>query len=150
MTRKTRAIVAYVVLLLMVASLALPCVAYAAEEGSVQPYASQYLTSYSAYVYITSANQVQVWFDVMGTGDMDEIGTLSIKIYESSNGTTWTRVKTFSHEDYSAMLGYDDYYHSGHVSYQGSAGKQYKAYVCFWAGKNGSGDTRYMWTSVKP
>jgi len=43
------------------------------------------------------------------------------------------------------MLAYDDYYHSSHVSYQGVSTRQYKAYICFWAGKNGSGDTRYMW-----
>ena len=84
----------------------------------------------------------------MGTGDMDEIGVLSVKLYESANGTTWTRVKTFSHEDYSTMLSYNDWYHSSYVSHQGTSGKYYKAYVCFWAGKNGNGDTRYMWTSV--
>lgn len=35
-----------------------------------------------------------------------------------------------------------------YVSYQGIAGKYYKAYVCIWAGKNGSGDTRYMWATM--
>lgn len=85
----------------------------------------------------------------MGTGDMDEIGTLSIKLYESSDNTNWTRVKTFLHEDYSTMLTYDDYFHCSCVSYQGTAGKYYKAYVCIWAGKDGGGDSRYVWTSSK-
>ena len=80
---------------------------------------------------------------------MDEIGVLSIKLYESTDNSTWTRVKTYSYENYSSMLAYDDYVHSSCVSYQGVAGRYYKAYVCIWAGKNGGGDTRYMWTSSK-
>ena len=79
---------------------------------------------------------------------MDEIGVLSIKLYESSDNSTWARVKTFSYENYSTMLAEDDYYHCSYVSYQGTAGKYYKAYVCIWAGKNGSGDTRYMWATM--
>lgn len=129
----------------LVFTLISPITVGATEVDAAMPRASYYLDAYSAYVYITSSGQVQVWFDVMGTGYMDEIGTLSIKLYESTDGTNWTRVKTFSHENYSSMLAYDDYYHSGHVSYQGSTSKQYKAYICFWAGKEGLGDTRYMW-----
>ena len=76
---------------------------------------------------------------------MDEIGVLSVVLYESSDNSNWTRVKTYSYEDYSSMLRYDNYVHTSHVSYNGSSSKYYKAYVCIWAGKNGSGDTRYMW-----
>lgn len=121
-----------------------PVLANAAEP--IQPRASDYLSVYSAYVYVTPAGEVQIWFDVMGTGDMDEIGALSIRLYESSDGTNWTRVETFLHEDCDTMLFYDDWYISSHVSYpNGSTTKQYKAYVGIWAGKNGDGDTRYFW-----
>lgn len=126
--------------------LIVPQTALAATTDISQPYASKYLTSYSAYVYVTSSGEVQVWFDVMGTGDMDEIGALSIILYESSDGTNWTRVKSFLHESTEDMLFEDDYYVSSHVSWaNGSTSKQYKAYVCVWAGKNGNGDTRYFW-----
>lgn len=134
-----------VIAVLLTIVLVLPLPVSAAENNSATPRASYYLGAYSAYVYVTNSGQVQVWFEVMGTGDMDEIGTLSIKLYESTDNVNWTRVKTFSHENYSSMLAYDDYYHSSYVSYQGSTTKYYKAYVCIWAGKNGSGDTRYMW-----
>lgn len=80
---------------------------------------------------------------------MDEIGVLSILLYESSDKTNWRHVKTYSHENYASMLIEDDWAHSSYVSYNGTAGKYYKAYVCIWAGKNGSGDTRYMWTPVE-
>lgn len=47
------------------------------------------------------------------------------------------------------MLGHDAIHYSSHVDYQGIAGRYYKAYVTIWAGKDGGGDTRYFWTSVK-
>ena len=78
---------------------------------------------------------------------MDEIGVLSIELYEVKSDGSLKWLKTFQHEDYSSMLSYNDDYIYSHVSYQGSSSKTYKAYVCIWAGKNGSGDTRYMWAT---
>lgn len=113
---------------------------------AVEPRASDYLEAYSAYIYPAGWGKVQVWFSVDGTGDMDEIGSLEIYLYESTDNETWTWVKTFEHQDYSDMLGYNNYYHDGHVEYSGTIGRYYKAYVCVWAGKDGAGDTRYFWT----
>ena len=130
----------------LIVSCLFPSPVSAAMPDTVEPCASYYLTSYSAYVYVTDSGEVQVWYDVMGTGWMDEIGALSIRLYESTDGTNWTWVETFNHEDHEGMLIYDDYYISSHVSYpNGSPSKQYKAYVGIWAGKNGDGDTRYFW-----
>ena len=114
---------------------------------AVEPRASDYLSAYSAYIYPASWGKVQVWFEVHGTNDMDEIGALEIQLFESKDNETWTWVKTFDYPDYPDMLGYDDYSHMGHVEYGGMVGRYYKAYVCVWAGKNGSGDTRYMWAT---
>lgn len=135
-----------IIALCLVLSLTTPISANAAIPDTVMPCASYYLDSYSAYVYVTSSGEVQVWFDVMGTGFMDEIGSLSIVLYESSDNKNWDDVETFLHESTSGMLFEDDYYISSHVSWSGgSTSKYYKAYVCVWAGKNGSGDTRYFW-----
>lgn len=111
--------------------------------------ASHYLSSYSAYIYPAGWGKVQVWFSVDGTNDMDEIGALEIKLYESKDNETWTWVETYQHVDYSGMLGYNDFSHYGHVEYNGTIGRYYKAYVCVWAGKDGDGDTRYFWTTPK-
>ena len=116
---------------------------------AVEPRASDYLEAYSAYIYPAGWGKVQVWFDVTGTGYMDEIGALNIKLYESTDNETWTWVKTYQHFDYSGMLGYNDFSHYGHVEYNGTIGRYYKAYVCVWAGKNGDGDTRYFWTPAE-
>ena len=116
----------------------------------VQPYASKYLTAYNTYICAVGGGDIQIWFEVMGTGDMDELGTLRIMLYESTDNVNWTWKKTYSHESYDTMLIEDDYWHMDCVTYDGVAGRYYKAYVCIWAGKNGSGDTRYMWaTSVR-
>ena len=138
------------VALCLVFTLAFPITVNATENDTIVPYASYYLDSYNTYIYVAGSGRIRVYFHAMGTGIMDEIGTLSILLYESSDNSTWTRVKSYSYENYSSMLAYDDYYHSSYVSYSGTTGKYYKAYVCIWAGKNGTGDTRYMWaTSVK-
>ncbi len=134
-----------IIALCLVISLMFPISVSAATAETAQPYASKYLTSYNTYICDMGGGNIEIWFSIMGTGDMDEIGTLSILLYESSDNSTWTRVKTYSHENYSSMLAYDDWCHTSYVSYQGTAGKYYKAYVCIWAGKNGAGDTRYMW-----
>ena len=91
--------------------------------------------------------EFEIWFSVMGTDTMDEIGTLSIMVYEVNSDGSLTWVKTFLHEDNPSMLRYNYFCHCDHVSFQGSSSKTYKAYVCIWAGKNGNGDTRYMWAT---
>ncbi len=134
--------------LLLVISLTSPLYV-SATEVTTQPRASHYLDSYNTYVCAMGSGKLQIWYTVVGVTTMDEIGVLSVILYESTDKTNWTRVKTYSHENYSSMLLEDDIIHSSYVSYNGVAGRYYKAYVCIWAGKNGSGDTRYMWTSVE-
>lgn len=145
MKRKTASVLIKVTALILVFLFVTPCIVSATTSEPIQPYASKYLTSYNTYICDLGNGNIQVWFDVMGTGTMDEIGVLSIILYEVNSDGSLTRVKTFLHENYSSMLITDDYYHCSYVSYQGFSSKTYKAYVCIWAGKNGSGDTRYMW-----
>lgn len=137
------------IVFLLAISFILPTHAFAAEIDQIQPYASDYLTSYQAYVYPAGSGEVQVWFSVTADNYMDDVGALRIEIYESSDNSTWTYKKTFSHTSYSNMLKQDAICHMDCVTYQGTVGKYYKAYVCIWAGKDGGGDTRYFWTSSK-
>lgn len=132
--------------LFLIISLLVPVCATATEN---QTRASDYLDAYNTYIYPAALGKIQVWFTVTGVNYMDEIGTLRIQLYESTDGENWTWVKTFKHTTSSGMLGYDKVYHSGHIEYSGTIGRYYKAYVCIWAGKDGAGDTRYMWTQPK-
>ena len=147
MKSKTASVLIKLTALILVFSFSIPCVVSATTSESVQPYASKYLTSYNTYICDLGSGYFQIWFDVMGTGTMDEIGTLSIELYEVNSDGSLTWMKTFLHENYSSMLITDDYYHCSYVSFKGSSSKTYKAYVCIWAGKNGNGDTRYMWAT---
>ena len=140
-TAKQSVMIKLVAILLLVVTL-FPIQAFAVESR-----ASAYLSSYSAYIYPAGWGRIQVWFTVTGVDDLDEIGALEIQIYESKDNSTWAWVDTFMHTDYSDMLEYNDYTHTGHIQYNGTIGRYYKAYVCIWGGKNGTGDTRYFWTS---
>lgn len=149
MNTQFKRILTIVIAITLAFSLFSPITVSAASSKTVQPYASNYLTSYNTYIYRVGTNgEIHVWFDVVGTGYMDEIGVLSIELYEVSSTGQETWLKTFLYEDNESMLIYDDWCHASYVSYQGSTTKNYKAYVCIWAGKNGSGDTRYMWATM--
>lgn len=116
---------------------------------SVTPRASDYLDSYNAYICPMALGKIHVWFSVTADDYMDDIGTLTIQIYESTDNQTWTWVKTYKHSTTSVMLAHDDIFYSNYVEYNGIIGRYYKAYVTIWAGKDGGGDTRYMWTQPK-
>lgn len=135
--------------LLLIICLLAPFEAQAAVIEPAQPYGSLYLSSYNAYVYPAGSGIIQVYFSANSTDYLDELGCLSVSIYESTDNSTWTWVKTFTHDSTPGMLGYIKHYHSGHVDYQGVAGRYYKAFVTIWGGDNGDGDSRSFWTSVK-
>ena len=119
--------------------------AASASEQEIQ--ASEYLSSYSAYIYPEGNGDISIWFDVQGTGIMDEIGALSIRLQNNSSGS-WTTVKTYSYTNYPNMLGYDDRFYVSSVDYSGVAGYSYRAEITVWAGKDGDGDSRVILTDA--
>lgn len=146
--KKQRQLIRMISLVLAFA-LVLPINVCAAVTEDVMPCASYYLDSYNCYVCPMGSGRIETWFTVAGTGYMDDIGALTIRLYESTNNVDFYWVDTFRHTDYPDMLAHNDYFHAYGVSYQGVAGCYYKAYVTIWAGKDGGGDTRYMWTLAK-
>lgn len=147
MYKKKNTIIIRLVAMLLAVILVLPLGITSAKAQQIQPRASDYLNSYNAYIYAPGSGFIQVWFTVTGNDYMDTIGALSIKIYESTDNVNWSWVKTYNYDSTPGMLDYNDYYHSGHVDYQGVAGRYYKAYVCIWAGEGDGGDSRYFYTN---
>lgn len=137
-----------VIICLIIICLLVPIYGNTTAYTTIDSRASYYLDSYNTYTYNAAFGKIRVYFDVTGVNYMDEIGTLNIKIYESTDNSNWTWVKTYTHDTTSGMLGYNKVYHSGYVEYSGTLGRYYKAYVCIWAGKDGDGDTRYYWSDV--
>ncbi len=149
MKKKRLFLFVQIVLTVLVIVFAIPGHAYAANPDTVNPAASHYLTSYSAYVYPAGSGKIQVYYDVTGTHTMENIGALSVEIYESTDNSSWSWVKSFTSRDTAGMLANNTRFYGNHVDYQGVAGRYYKAYVCVWAGRNGDGDTRYFWTDSR-
>lgn len=145
-TRKNSVVTKLTAMILIVALLC-PLSVCAAESR-----ASAYLTSYNAYPYAAGGGTVQIWFHVVADDYMDDIGTLSIQIYEcstnSSNINDWDSVASFTNGNTPSILGHDEYIYQSHVSYDGTVNMWYKAYVCIYAGDETGGDTRYFWTGA--
>ena len=127
----------------------LPGNIFAAMPDIVEPKESAYLAGYSAYCYGAGGGRVQVCYDVTGTHTMEDIGALSIELYESIDGSNWNWVESFTNRQIPSMLGHNTNYFANYVTYQGVSGRFYKAKVCVWAGRNGGGDRRYFWTATE-
>ena len=118
-------------LLALATVLAIP--AFAAE--TTEPKGSSYFGSYSVYLYNISGTSFDAWFEVTGTGTMDEIGVNFIKIQRSSDGSNWTTVKTYTKESYPHLIDDNTAFHAACVSYTGTGGYYYRAFVQLYAKK---------------
>lgn len=124
----------------LVAVMLFSTVAFAAEEASAR--ASNYFLASSVYLYKTTGTTFQVWFDVKSVKTMDELGASMIKVQRSSDGETWTTMKTYSKADYPELICEDTVRHAACVTYTGTAGYYYRAYVELYAKKDTG--TAYM------
>ena len=131
-----KSILIKVIAICLVFALSVPITVYATGDMLISPCASYYLDTYNTYICRVGTNgQIQIWFDVMGTGTMDEIGVLSIELYEVDSNGNETWLKTYQHEDYSSMLIEDDWVHCSYVSYQVPQIKPTKPMSAFGPGK---------------
>lgn len=134
---------------ILVMALMMPVGVSAAVPETVMPYASHYLMCYTAYVCAMGNGDLEIWFEVTGTGFQEYLGVLTIYLYESTDGVNWYWVETFFNNEYDTMLATNAYHHMNYVAYEGVAGRYYKAYVQIWGGPDEGGDTRYIWTDVE-
>lgn len=121
-------------LLAMVMVLAIP--AFAVE--AIEPKASSFFGRSSVYLCNISGNHFEAWFEVTGTDTMDAIGANFIKIQRSSDGVNWTTVKTCAKENYLYFVDYNTVTHAAGISYTGTSGYYYRAYIQLYA-KNSTG-----------
>lgn len=138
-----------VVACILVMALMVPVSVSAAAPETATPYASRYLMGYTAYVCAMGNGELEIWFEVTGTGFQEYLGVTTIFLYESTDNANWYWVDTFSHVDYDQMLLTNAWQNMDCVSYQGVAGRYYKAYVGIWGGPDPGGDSRYIWTPVE-
>ena len=129
--------------LVMAMILAIP--AMAAE--TTDPRGSIFFGRSSVYLCNVSGNSFEAWFEVTGTGPMDQIGVNFIKIQRSSDGANWTTVKTYSKETYSNLINYDSVAHTAGVSYTATRGYYYRAHIQLYAKKGVNFGTMNQYTS---
>lgn len=131
--------------LLLVLATALSIPAFAAEAS--EPRSSSFFLRSSVYLGNVSGKSFEAWFEVTGVGTMDVIGAKTIKIQRSSDGTNWTTMKTFSKDSYPSLVDTNTGYHATGVSYTGSSGYYYRAYIQLYAKKGVNTGTMNEYTS---
>lgn len=128
----------FCVLLAVVLVMAVPARAEAANTRE-----SAYFSAYDSFLWKTSGTTFQVWYDVIGNGTMDKLGVSCIKVQRSTDGQNWTTVKTYLSSNYPDMICENTFSHGGYVTYTGSIGYYYRAYVTFYATKGTGTGLRY-------
>lgn len=131
--------------LLMVFATLAAVPAYAQEQSAR---ASNHISSYRAYCTKNSSTSLSVIFQILGTDTMDEIGVTTVKVQYSSDQTNWTTAKTFYKSSYPSMTDTNTGYHSGVLTCTVPSGKYYRAYVEFYAEKDGGFSERYYYTEI--
>lgn len=117
---------------------------------SAEPRASDFIMSTCVYLDKTSSTQFDVWHEIIARDIMDELGTCEIQIQESTDGTNWTTVKTFTPEEESSMVTYNNYAYANHVSYTGVPGRYYRARLIMFAeNSNGRGEVTTYTETLK-
>lgn len=127
--------------------LLVPAGANAAMVEPAQPFASQYLSYYHAYLEAASECMIRIHFRVEGITTLDYLGASEIYLYHSTDNASWTFYKHFSSDDYSCMKGYNTLIHSNYIECKGGVGRYYKAMVYLTGGKNGSANMYYYQTN---
>ena len=121
------------------------CLAVPVYAQDASTYANSYIGAYGAWLEKPASFQIEIWFDITGTGMCDELGVSEIMVQRSSTGTgDWATMRTFYPEYYPQMISENDYSHISYVTYIGAPGYYYRAIVIFYSRKgNGFGQEIY-------
>ena len=116
-------------LLILSIFLAMPAMAAEVFDGR----SSNFFSSSRVYLYKTSSKTFQAWFDVTAVRTLDELGASENKIQRSTDNENWTTVKTCTMDNYSNLVCEDTASHESYVTYTGSSGYYYRAYIELYA-----------------
>ncbi len=121
------------VCMILVCSLLLAVPAQAASVA--EPRASVFFSYHGTDLYKTSSSSFQIWFDVTSNVvTMDVLGVSEIVVYRSADQQSWTKMRTYTMEDYSSMVDQGTTTHTGYVTYNYAiTGYYYRARITFYA-----------------
>lgn len=118
---------------------------------SVEPRGSAFFSSYGTDLYKTSSSSFQIWFDVTANAGntMQVLGVSEIVVYRSADQQSWTKMRTYTMENYPQMVDQNTEDHVGYVTYNyATTGYYYRARITFYA-KNSTGSAiRDVYTEI--
>lgn len=109
---------------------------------------SNYLDAYRVVLTPQSGGKIVITVDVDGIRNMTQIGASTIFLYESRNGTDFTRIKTYNYEDYPTMVGSGIHHYKDAATYYGVVGRYYYATAYCYAGDETGYDEKSYTTST--
>ncbi|WP_295740733.1 hypothetical protein [uncultured Oscillibacter sp.] len=109
---------------------------------------SNYLDAYRVVLTPQSGGKIVITVDVDGIRNMTQIGASTIFLYESRNGTDFTRIKTYNYEDYPTMMGSGIHHYKDAATYYGVVGRYYYATAYCYAGDETGYDEKSYTTSI--
>ena len=127
------------VCMILACSLLLAIPAQAASAGESR--ASSFFSSYGTDLYKTSSSSFQIWFDVVANAGSSPqvLGVSEIVVYRSADQQSWTKMRTYTMDNYSQMVAQNTSSHGGYVTYNyATTGYYYRARITFYA-KNSIG-----------
>lgn len=110
-------------------------------------YSSLFFSSYAVWIDKISPTVLEVSYDLLATGTMDELGISEIKIQRSSDGVNWTTAHTFRRATYPWFVNADTFTYDGATRCTTLSGYYYRAKITFWAKKTGVGTGEYTATT---
>ena len=111
------------------------------------PYTSVFFSSYGVGINRISSTVIEVWYDLVAMGRMDDLGISEIKIQRSSDGVSWTTAHTFRRETYPWFVNTNAIAYDGATRCTTLSGYYYRAKITFWAKKAGVGIGEYTATT---
>lgn len=120
-------------------------------DSVVEPRESAFFSSYGTDLYKTSSSSFQIWFDVTANAGntMQVLGVSEIIVYRSPDQQSWTKMRTYTMDNYPQMVAQNTTAHIDYVTYNyATTGYYYRAYITFYA-KNSTGIAeRYVYTEI--
>lgn len=122
-----------------------PAAATTQSEGN-STWASDYITSYSAWTNAGTGGKVYVYFDINATREVARVGAKLIVVQKLDAGT-WKPVQTTTGTLSNGLLLANDSSHTGLIIYAGTPGNTYRGVVTVYSGPVSGGDSRIITTN---
>lgn len=108
--------------------------------------APAFVCSTQAQMVVMGGGRVDCCFRAEAGQPVDLVGAMSIRIYGSDDGQRWSLERTYRYSELPFLMDTDTDAHQGQVSFYGTPGRYYKAWVITWAEGEAGGESRCIWT----